>query len=510
LSFFHSISIIDERAFDRPKTSSLSLDLLNLSQPFFNLLLPHTQPVPGACRVVATFAERPRLSLNTGTYVQGTEGSVELLASLLNAGGRAERITLAFEKGSRQLDEASLTVERRRPWGYPCSVDAGIHQRSRSWAPTASFDETSRSFSTGVASADGRHAVAYELAWRSLADATRRASASVKAQAGNSLKSALRYTRRFGGTEGEGCREEGMSARASVEVAGVGAALASSSNRSSSSQSSSSSASSSLVRHFRQQVAASFFHKVSESVCLELTADAGVLLPFDGGGGGGESGGAGGGRRTAATTSSSSSSSISDRFFLGGVGGGLRGFGIRACGPTDQRHGISAAAAAAAAASSRPASAAASPVVVPLSARGSDLTGAAAARAEADARSAAAAAAAASQSVDFVGADLSVSVLAALRFELPWRQLREIGIFGHLFANGAGMSLLGGGNVGSGRTNSGASASSSAASSPVRGAPSLSSSSSFPLAGAVAAAAGELRSTWRWSAVSSIFFSFCF
>ena len=489
-------------------TSLLTTSTFSLEK---NTKKTHRQPVPGACRVVATFAERPRLSLNTGTYVQGTEGSVELLASLLNAGGRAERITLAFEKGSRQLDEASLTVERRRPWGLPCSVDAGVHQRSRSWAPTASFDELSRSLSAGAASADGRHALAYELAWRSLADATRRASASVKAQAGNSLKSALRYTRRFGGTLGEGCREEGAAARVSLEVAGVGAALASSSGRSSGSSSSSSS-SSSLVRHFRQQVSASLFSRVSENVCLELTADAGVLLPWGGGGGGA---GAAGRRTTsaAATSSSSSSSSISDRFFLGGVGGGLRGFGIRACGPTDQRHGSGAIASSS---PSRPASAATSPSPAgpPLSARGSDVTGAAAARAEADARATAAAAAAtAAQAVDFVGADLSVSVLAALRFELPWKNLRDIGIFGHVFANGAGMSLLGGGSGGLSRTGaSSPSAASSAAASPSRGATPaaslLSPSSSFPLAAAVAAAAGELCSTWRWSVVRRRFFSF--
>lgn len=201
------------------------------------------------------------------------------------------------------------------------------------------------------------------------------------------------------------------------------------------------------------------------------------------------------------------SSSISDRFFLGGVGGGLRGFGIRACGPTDQRHGS-------ASSSSRPTSAAASPsaAAVPLSARGSDVTGAAAARAEADARAlAAAAAATASQAVDFIGADLSVSVLAALRFELPWKNLRDIGIFGHVFVNGAGMSLLGGA---SGAGLSRAAAPSSAAASPSRGAPPSSASpasSSFPLSRAVAAAAGELYSTWRWSAVrGDCFFRFFF
>ena len=123
------------------------------------------------------------------------------------------------------------------------------------------------------------------------------------------------------------------------------------------------------------------------------------------------------------------------------------------------------------------------------------------------------AAATAAQAVDFVGADLSVSVLAALRFELPWKNLRDIGIFGHVFANGAGMSLLGGSGSGSGSGSGGGSrgVGAGAGASLSRGgaiaaAGSLprpfSSSSSFPLAGAVAAAAGELCSTWRWSAVS--------
>ena len=44
-----------------------------------------------------------------------------------------------------------------------------------------------------AASEDGRHAVAYELAWRTLADPSQRASVPVRRQLGDHLKSAVSY-----------------------------------------------------------------------------------------------------------------------------------------------------------------------------------------------------------------------------------------------------------------------------------------------------------------------------
>jgi len=258
---------------------------------------------PGEARVVATFDERPPLSLRAGTYVQGTEGTVELEASLINALGRAERVTLSLDRGAHALVDAAVTASRRAPAGLPVTLDVAAHARSRSWATTASFDEASKGVAASATSLDGGHALALEATWRRLVDATRHASAAVKAGAGHSLKAAARYTRRAGGTDGNGPAEVGAAARCVLEVTGLAPGPG-------------------LVRHVRASAAGSMHVPLGAGWGLELGGDVGALAPW------------GPPSRRAATP-------IPDRFFLGGFGspgGALRGFHPRAVGPADARH----------------------------------------------------------------------------------------------------------------------------------------------------------------------------
>ena len=97
---------------------------------------------------------------------------------------------------------------------------------------------------------------------------------------------------------------------------------------------------------------------------------------------------------------------IADRFFLGGVGS-LRGFEPHGTGPSDERRPPSAAAAAAGAADAAADGGAATP----------------AAR-------------------DALGGDLLAQGFAALQLELPFRQLRDIGIYAHVFANAGAASTF--------------------------------------------------------------------
>lgn len=90
---------------------------------------------------------------------------------------------------------------------------------------------------------------------------------------------------------------------------------------------------------------------------------------------------------------------ISDRFFLGGVSS-LRGFHDKQAGPSEDRLGSTTQAAASSSSWHR----------------------------------------------DALGGDLYATVLAALRFQFPSRNLQEAGVHGHFFINGGNLSLLSGTN----------------------------------------------------------------
>jgi outer membrane protein insertion porin family len=371
--------------------------------------------------------ERPILSLHTGTYFQGTEASVEGRLGLTNAAGRGEQVTLSIEKGSEDLGEVSASLTKPRLCGRPWTGSLDAHGRTRSWAASSSFDERSLGGGLRLGSDDGRHALGYSSAWRTLADGTRHASGAVKAQAGHSLKSAVSYTGRAGGTVGVGPSESGAVASYSLEVAGLGWSGGGAGGSSLSSLG--------LVRHVRHQasgawhaplaaLAPSLFGSLGagaawgETVGFHLTATVGLLVPWGGGGEGGS--GARGGRRAAAAATS-----LSDRFFLGGFGGlsgssTLRGFGLRGVGPVDARHvpgpsPVFGGGGGAPSTSSSPSSAPPPPIPDP-------------------------------RPWDFLGGDAAGSLTASARVRLPWTWARETGIFGHAFVNGGGLALLGGGN----------------------------------------------------------------
>ena len=257
---------------------------------------------PGTARARVTVDERPPLSGRSGTYVSGTEGSVEMELVLTGALGRAERLAISVERGASGVADVALHAGRRAPRGLPIALDASAHVRSRSWASTASFTETAHGLVAGVASLDGAHALALDAVWRTLADATGHASATVKRGAGHTLKTALRYTRRLGGTWGDGPGEAGAAARCITELA-AGAP-----------------GGDAAVRHVRQSLDAVWHVPLAPGVSIALAASAGVLAPLTGG----------------------ARPCIPERFFLGGFGGApcapLRGFTPRAVGPVDARH----------------------------------------------------------------------------------------------------------------------------------------------------------------------------
>lgn len=172
----------------------------------------------------------------------------------------------------------------------------------------SSFTELLRGFSATVVS--GPHQAEYELAWRQLAHAAEpgsgfSASKAVRAQAGDSLKSALKYAFSVDRRDSSVVPSEGWAVRLRSELAGLGP-------------------DSTFLRFFRQEAEAQVVVPLLRGVALALSTHAGALVPLAGPGGGG------------AAAAAQQPSLISDRFFLGGPGS-LRGFRTKGVGPTDER-----------------------------------------------------------------------------------------------------------------------------------------------------------------------------
>ncbi|KAK9833542.1 hypothetical protein WJX81_003706 [Elliptochloris bilobata] len=263
-----------------------------------------------AYKVVVSCHEKQRTRYRLGTYVEGTEGSVEATVGVCNAAGLGEEVEATAKVGSQSSSEGRLSVSRGRLGGRPLEGKAAVAQATHSYEPTSSFVERLRGGTVNVGSQEGEHAVAYELAWRTLTDPSRRASLPVRQQLGDHLKSAVSYAlhrdRREVGYDGfytSGCllrRGSGILGLASVELAGVGLDA-------------------NLLRFAKAQAGAAvavplgFFGSA-----LSLRAEVGALLPWGPG-------------------FASQPTCISDRFFIGGVPSNLRGFAFKGAGPSAPR-----------------------------------------------------------------------------------------------------------------------------------------------------------------------------
>ncbi|KAL4452572.1 hypothetical protein ABPG75_008234 [Micractinium tetrahymenae] len=278
-----------------------------------DLVLTEGSKGADTCTVVARFREKGMLRLHAGTYVQGTEGSVQTSLNLTNPLGHAEQVSLGAEYGSQATNIYTLAVTKPKPFGAALLADVRLHQLGHNYQPWSSYAELLRGGQVTLSSEDGRHAVSYELGWRRLTDPGRTASRAVLGQLGDKLLSAVKYVHRgetFDSatfpTQVECCsRADGSYGyRAETQVAGLGAPNPS------------------LLRYVRQHLQGKAAFRLADGAALTLSAEAGLLLPWGAGGLAG-------------------ATPISDRFFLGGTGvGALRGFAQKGVGPSDARRPV--------------------------------------------------------------------------------------------------------------------------------------------------------------------------
>ncbi|MEW5305444.1 MAG: hypothetical protein WDW38_010472 [Sanguina aurantia] len=268
-------------------------------------ILVHEEPQddPEAVTVQLNLEEKKWYKINAATYFQGGENSFEMGAGLHNLRGCAEHITASAEYGSENSSQASLVYEQPRIGGLPIHFDARLHQFLRNSQKSSSFVEKLRGGQIGIKSLDMKHALQYELGWRSITDPSKHASRAVLAQTGDFLKSALRYAFFLDKRDSPVAPTKGWAVKCTSELGGLGP--------------------DSQLRYGKQQVDFQGILPLGMGAALSLSASGGVVLPW------------GGPDPLARPTS------ICERFFLGGPTS-LRGFKFKGVGPSQLRRPVSA------------------------------------------------------------------------------------------------------------------------------------------------------------------------
>ncbi|KAI7844949.1 hypothetical protein COHA_001596 [Chlorella ohadii] len=245
---------------------------------------------PGTCTVIARFQEKNLLRLHAGTYVQGTEGSVETALNLTNPLGYAEQISIGAEYGSQSTNVYTIAVTKPKPWGAPLLADVRLHQLGHNYGQWSSFAELLRGGSITLTRQAHMHAL------QPIASRLR----LVDGWLGDKLLSAVKYVHRADTFDDPSFPTQGWGYRAESQGAGLGPDA-------------------NLLRFVKQHVMGKVAFPVGNGASLTFSAEAGLLLPW-------------GARALDAPTS------ISDRFFLGGLAAGtLRGFVQKGAGPSEPR-----------------------------------------------------------------------------------------------------------------------------------------------------------------------------
>eukprot|EP00898_Chlorokybus_atmophyticus_P004189 jgi/Chlat1/4771/Chrsp308S00822 len=263
-----------------------------------DILIDEGPEIPGldTATVIITVQEAGPLSLNTGTYVQGGEGSVEGKLTLLNHYGTAEKLEVEASVGGLSTNRFAVALMQPRPGGADCKLTWRLFQDSRSMKRHSSFNEKFRGGSVSLSSHE--HELGYGLTWRNISAATRQASPCILQCGGDSLKSSLLYTHMLDYRDSAVAPSMGWALRATTELAGLGF-------------------DSRLTRFIAQKVETQYNLPLTEWATLMLGGSAGMMLPW-------------------AFNGFSRPSIICDRYFLGGPGS-LRGFRTKGVGPSDAR-----------------------------------------------------------------------------------------------------------------------------------------------------------------------------
>ncbi|KAJ2514275.1 hypothetical protein GGI11_003554 [Coemansia sp. RSA 2049] len=243
-----------------------------------------------AVAVALECTDGPRYSIKTEAGVDDAEGTAGVAARMANIFGGGESADIHYARGTR-TQAAFQGV-------FAAPVDADPHrrvsiaatQRLTSHRPHSAHDETLREVGVAYrAAGPAAHDLAYSLAWRSLGSLGADASPTLRAEAGHSLKSAVRHTVAIDTRDSARAPSRGSLLRLTSEAA----------------------AAPGDARFVKARVEVQTNQPLGAGFVVSSALQAGVLWPL--------------GLRA---------SPLADRFFLGGAAS-VRGFHLHGIGPRD-------------------------------------------------------------------------------------------------------------------------------------------------------------------------------
>lgn len=172
---------------------------LGIFHPSISIYLDKTTsstPTHPDLRVLLTVAEKSRLLLKTGTDLGNTEGTGYIHGTYRNVFGGAESLNASVSIGTRTRSAYDLNFQTPIAANPDITAEVGGYASSRSNQHYASHEEALKGGRVGVKWSKGgdQHEVGYTGVWRQITGLGAEASASVRADAGDSVKSALGYT----------------------------------------------------------------------------------------------------------------------------------------------------------------------------------------------------------------------------------------------------------------------------------------------------------------------------
>ncbi|EGY18576.1 mitochondrial outer membrane beta-barrel protein Tob55 [Verticillium dahliae VdLs.17] len=213
----------------RLQTASSKLDRLGIFQPAPKIFLnsaDQTNPssTPTDVDIDILLAELPRYKFNAGTDVGNSEGSAFTSLLWRNIFGGAEQLSLNASTGTRT--RSAYTAELSAPVASDpdCRVALEILS-SAADKPWASHEEVLRGGSLRyqwLSPNRDMHSIEYTALWRQLTSLGPGASPTVRADAGDSLKSSLRHIFRRDTRNNPQLPQRGYHVRTTSELAGVG------------------------------------------------------------------------------------------------------------------------------------------------------------------------------------------------------------------------------------------------------------------------------------------------
>eukprot|EP00889_Picochlorum_renovo_P003511 jgi/Picre1/30541/NNA_005904.t1 len=231
------------------------------------------------------------LGINAGTYVQGSEGTVEAQFNVRNYAGYGEKLCLSVEQGMSRSNAYALRVSIPRIGHLPLLADLKIHQSFENKEKWASYVERLRGVTCSVISTDGTMSLSYDCGWRTLSDPKRMASPDIVKHLGESMKSSITLSFASMHNLNDTCSVNTLTG---LELGGVGTH--------------------GIYQFLKGNITGKFSYNIADSVELFLEATAGLILP--------------------SRSTSEEDICPSDRFYMGGLGPfGLRGFHQNGLGP---------------------------------------------------------------------------------------------------------------------------------------------------------------------------------